>query len=76
MVIRCSPQMNGLVIVDLSLFMKKTVFFSAMVTAGKYIGAGLATIGVAGAVLVLELFLQHYCCLTAGILLNNNVCSS
>jgi len=49
MVIRCSPQMNGLVIVDLSLFMKKTVFFSAMVTAGKYIGAGLATIGVAGA---------------------------
>jgi hypothetical protein len=30
--------------------MKKTVFFSTMVTAAKYIGAGLATIGVTGAV--------------------------
>jgi F-type H+-transporting ATPase subunit c len=29
--------------------MKKTVFFSTMVTAAKYIGAGLATIGVTGA---------------------------
>ncbi len=33
--------------------MKRTVFYSAMVTAAKYIGAGLATIGVTGAVLVL-----------------------
>jgi len=29
--------------------MKKTVFYSTMVTAAKYIGAGLATIGVTGA---------------------------
>lgn len=29
--------------------MKKTVFFSTLVTAAKYIGAGLATIGVTGA---------------------------
>jgi len=29
--------------------MKKTVFFSTLVTSAKYIGAGLATIGVTGA---------------------------
>jgi len=29
--------------------MKKTVFYSTLVTAAKYIGAGLATIGVTGA---------------------------
>lgn len=29
--------------------MKKTVFYSTLVTASKYIGAGLATIGVTGA---------------------------
>jgi F-type H+-transporting ATPase subunit c len=29
--------------------MKKTIFFSTLVTSSKYIGAGLATIGVTGA---------------------------
>jgi F-type H+-transporting ATPase subunit c len=29
--------------------MKKSVFFSSLVTAAKYIGAGMATIGVTGA---------------------------
>ena len=54
--------------------MKKTVFFSTLVTAAKYIGAGLATIGVAGAVSVLALFLLLYLFLMVGILLKRNVC--
>lgn len=40
--------------------MKKTVFFSTLVTAAKYIGAGLATIGVTGAVLASALFLLRF----------------
>lgn len=52
--------------------MKKTVFFSTLVTAAKYIGAGLATIGVTGAVSVLVLFLQHFCCPLGGIRLRKN----
>jgi hypothetical protein len=35
-------------------------FFSSLVQSSKFIGAGLATIGVVGAVWVLVLFLQVY----------------
>jgi len=47
--------------------MKKTVFFSTLVTSAKYIGAGLATIGVTGAEWALALFLLHSCYPLVGI---------
>jgi hypothetical protein len=42
------------------IYLYMSVFFLTLTTVGKYIGAGLATIGVVGAALALEFYFQVF----------------